>query len=84
MGATLREVRVDRPDEGLPGVAHADNLKPGSKVQDPDVETRGKFDSAHSGTVGQPETPSLAKPKTQLDTSGTAGHDHTTEFNRGL
>lgn len=62
--------RVDRPDEGLPGVADVDN-----PTANP--PTRSTFDTGKAAGFRQP------KPRAVIDTSGTSGLQPGDDLKRG-
>jgi len=64
------DTRVDRPDEGLPGLATKSN-----PTANP--ATRGSFDRGTAGGFRQP------KPKAVIDTSGTSGLQPGDDTKRG-
>jgi len=66
---SLKETRVDRPDEGLPGVATSDN-----PTANP--PTRATLDRQRA------EGSRVPAPKTVFDTSGTSGLDPLAEWDR--
>lgn len=68
--AGTEDVRVDRPEEGLPGVATVDN-----PTANP--PTRATFDAGLAHGLRQP------KPRAVIDTSGTSGLTPDADVKRG-
>lgn len=69
-GAGTKDTRVDRPEEGLPGLATTDN-----PTANP--ATRSSFDRGTAHGLRQP------KPRAVIDTSGTSGLQPGDDTKRG-
>lgn len=75
--AGTRDTRVDRPEEGLTGVATAENPANASNVLPAASATRATFDAGEArGLIN-------SKPAANIDTSGTSGLSPDQEVKRG-
>ena len=65
--------RVDRPNEGLPGVATTDGT---TTFGDPTTPTRGNFDTYKATSMRG------VRPKAYIDTTETSGQDRSIDVKR--